>query len=45
MEQTNRIAYHPKPDYTRPLFEITSEARDRMFSRLQFLYGEEWTNL
>jgi sucrose phosphorylase len=41
MKQINRIAYNPKPDYTRPLLEITSKARDRMFSRLKFLYGEE----
>ena len=41
MAQINRIAYNPKPDYTRPVLEITSEARDRMFSRLKFLYGEE----
>jgi sucrose phosphorylase len=41
MEQINRIAYNPKPDYTRPVLEITSEAMDRMCSRLKFLYGEE----
>jgi sucrose phosphorylase len=37
----NRIPYKPKPDYTQPLLEIPAEARDQMFSRLKFLYGEE----
>jgi sucrose phosphorylase len=35
-----RIRYLPKPDYTKPLYEISQESRDRMFKRLQFLYGE-----
>jgi sucrose phosphorylase len=41
MSNINRIAYNSKPDYTRPLLEISSEARKRMSSRLKFLYGEE----
>jgi len=41
MKQIKRIAYDPKPDYTRPLLEISSEAKERMFSRLKLLYGEE----
>jgi len=41
MKKINRIAYNAKPDYTRPLLEISSESRERMFSRLKFLYGEE----
>ena len=36
-----RIPYFEDPDYTRPLLEIPAEARKRMFSRLQFLYGED----
>ncbi len=41
MKQINRISYHPKPDYTRPVLWISSEARGRMLSRLEFLYGKE----
>jgi sucrose phosphorylase len=41
MNQINRIPYKPKPDYKQPLLEIPVEARDQMFSRLKFLYGEE----
>jgi sucrose phosphorylase len=36
-----RLRYNPEPDYTRPLFEVPGEARERMFSRLRFLYGED----
>jgi len=35
-----RIRYLPKPDYTKPLFEIPQESRARMFERLLFLYGD-----
>ena len=35
-----RIRYLQKPDYTKPLFEIPQESRDRMFERLRFLYGD-----
>lgn len=35
-----RIRFLPKPDYSKPLFEIPQESKDRMFKRLQFLYGE-----
>ena len=31
----------PSPDYTRPLFDVPPEAKERMFSRLSFIYGEE----
>ncbi len=41
MKKIYRIAYYSKPDYTRPVLEISSEERERMFSRLKFLYGEE----
>ena len=41
MKEINRIVYNPKPDYTRPLLEISSDVKERMFSRLKFLYGEE----
>ena len=41
MNQINRIQYNPKPDYTRTVLEINKDARERMFSRLKFLYGEE----
>jgi sucrose phosphorylase len=32
--------YDEAPDYARPLLEIPTEARERMFRRLRFLYGE-----
>lgn len=37
----SRILYNRDPDFTRPLLEIADEARQRMLSRLVFLYGEE----
>jgi sucrose phosphorylase len=41
-----RIFYNPKPDYTLPLLEIPPEAKERLLSRMIFLYGEalawEW---
>jgi len=39
--QLNHMLHNPEPDYTRPLFEIPPEARERMFKRLSFLYGED----
>lgn len=33
--------FNKEPDYTKSLLEIPKEARDRMFDRLRFLYGEE----
>jgi sucrose phosphorylase len=41
MKQINRIPYKPKPDYTQSRLEIPAEAREKMLSRLKFLYGEE----
>ncbi len=38
--QSIQIPYYPEPDYSRPLFEIPSDARERMIGRLRFLYGE-----
>ena len=35
-----RIRYNPEPDFTKPLLEISPEARERMVSRLSLLYGE-----
>jgi sucrose phosphorylase len=34
------VPYDRDPDFTRPFLEIPSEAGDRMFSRLSFLYGQ-----
>ncbi|MFO7709209.1 MAG: sugar phosphorylase [Desulfobacterales bacterium] len=34
-----RTFYDPDPDYTRPLFRIPAERRERMRARLEFLYG------
>ena len=44
MEKTlhlNHMLHNPEPDYERPLFEIPLKARERIFNRLRFLYGEE----
>ena len=35
-----RTFYDPEPDYTRPLYEILPEDRERMCNRLRFLYGD-----
>jgi len=44
--EMKRIPYDRDPDFTRLFLEIPSEARERIFSRLTFLYGEseakEW---
>jgi glucosylglycerate phosphorylase len=36
-----RTFYNPEPDYTRPLYEIPLEIRERMCNRLRFLYGDK----
>ncbi|MCD6534094.1 MAG: alpha-glucosidase C-terminal domain-containing protein [Deltaproteobacteria bacterium] len=36
-----RISYNPDPDFTKPILEIAPEKKERMFSRLLFLYGKE----
>jgi sucrose phosphorylase len=36
-----RIPHYDEPDFTRPLLEIPAEAKERMLSRLNFLYGED----
>ncbi len=38
-EVTNNNHY-PEPDYTKPLFEILPEDRNRILGRLSFLYGK-----
>ena len=35
-----RIPYNQDPDYTRPRFEVPAAARERMLSRLSYLYGD-----
>ena len=40
MEMT-RVHYEKQPDYTRPLLDISAEARKRVLGRLGFLYGDE----
>ena len=35
------IRYYQKPDYTRPLLEIPELARQKIFKRLCFLYGDK----
>lgn len=36
-----RTFYDPKPDYTRPCYEMPPEKRERMRKRLRFLYGDQ----
>ncbi|MBN2568409.1 MAG: sugar phosphorylase [Deltaproteobacteria bacterium] len=36
-----RTYYDDYPDYTRPVLEITRRFRERLFGRLEFLYGTE----
>lgn len=36
-----RSAYAEEPDFTRPLLDVPSQAGQRMFERLRFLYGTE----
>jgi glycosidase len=38
--RTTQTVHNQEPDYTRPLLKIPPEARERMFGRLRFLYGE-----
>ena len=37
----SKTVHAPEPDYFRPLLEIPPETRERMFGRLQRLYGKE----
>lgn len=37
----SRIPYDRDPDFTKPLLEIPAETRQRMRSRLAFLYGDD----
>ncbi len=41
MNELNYMLYDLEPDYSRPLFELPPEAREHMFNRLYFLYGED----
>ena len=36
-----RTFYDPEPDYTRPLYKIQPQMRERMCKRLRFLYGDK----
>ncbi len=36
-----RTFYDPEADYTRPLYELPQEKRERMCNRLRFLYGDK----
>jgi glycosidase len=35
-----KTVHNKEPDYTKPLLRLSSKARERIFSRLVFLYGE-----
>jgi hypothetical protein len=35
-----KTVHNKEPDYTKPLLRLSSKARERIFSRLIFLYGE-----
>ena len=37
----SRIPYNRDPDFKKPLLEIPTDVRERMLSRLAFLYGED----
>ncbi len=41
MTDLNHMLYDQEPDYDRPLFEVPPAAREQMFNRLRFLYGDE----
>ncbi|MEA3332092.1 MAG: alpha-amylase family glycosyl hydrolase, partial [Pseudomonadota bacterium] len=41
LSKITRISYNPEPDFTKPILEIAPEKKERMFSRLLFLYGKE----
>jgi glycosidase len=41
--ERSHIPYHEDPDYTKPLLDIPGEAREKIFSRLRFLYREDKT--
>ena len=36
-----RISYNPDPDFTKPILVLAPEKKERIFSRLLFLYGKE----
>ena len=38
--ETTKIAHTEEPDYSRPVLKISSEAKDRIFARLAFIYGQ-----
>ena len=38
--KTTKTVHDQEPDYERPLFNLPSDARDRISARLRFLYGE-----
>ncbi len=37
----HKTLHNPEPDYTRPLLNISPDARERILNRLKFLYGPE----
>lgn len=41
LQRRKRIRFLPKPDYTKPLFEISQESQERLLQRLRFLYGDK----
>ena len=40
MARPPRRRYQPRPDYTRPLLQISPEERERIIAKLTVLYGE-----
>ena len=36
-----QTVHHQEPDFSRPLFELSPEVRQRIAGRLEFLYGDE----
>ena len=41
LTKITRIGYNPEPDFTKPILVIAPEKKERMFSRLLFLYGKD----
>ncbi len=38
--KTTKTVHNSEPDYVRPLLQLSPEDRERLFSRLSFIYGE-----
>ena len=41
LSKITRISYNSEPDFTKPILMLAPEKKDRIFTRLRFLYGKE----